>query len=150
MTMKRTIIKLFFLVLFAGTSFTGVHAFDFSSVCGTGQTLYYSILSDSTVSVVYPHLVGTNYYSGYSAPSGSVQIPTTVVRSGVTYSVVAIGNNAFSNCTSLFSMHRTTFSRPPQFRDNHWRQRLHGLQQFDLNSSSRCCDHGWCGYLPRL
>ena len=104
MTMKRTIIKLFFLVLFAGTSFTGVHAFDFSSVCGTGQTLYYSILSDSTVSVVYPHLVGTNYYSGYSAPSGSVQIPTTVVRSGVTYSVVAIGNNAFSNCTSLTNL----------------------------------------------
>ena len=101
MTMKRTIIRLFFLVLFAGSSLTSVLAFDFSSVCSTGQTLYYSYLSDSTVSVVYPNLVGNNYYSGHIAPSGNVQVPATVVRSGITYSVVAIGNNAFSGCTAL-------------------------------------------------
>ena len=101
MTMKRTIIRVLFFVLFLGASLCSVRAFDFSSVCGTGQTLYYSVLSDSTVSVVYPNHVGTSYYSGYTSPSGNVQIPATVSHSGSVYSVVAIGSNAFSGCSGL-------------------------------------------------
>ena len=101
MTMKRTIIRVLFLVLFVGATLSNAHAFDFSSVCSTGQTLYYTILSDSTVSVVYPNHVGTSYYSGYTSPSGSVSIPATVMQGGAVYRVVSIGNNAFSGCSGL-------------------------------------------------
>ena len=90
-----------FLAFFVGASLSHAHAFDFSSVCGTGQTLFYNILSDSTVSVTYPNHVGTSYYSGYTSPSGSIQIPATVSNGGNTYTVVAIGNNAFTGCSGM-------------------------------------------------
>ncbi|MBQ6068326.1 MAG: leucine-rich repeat domain-containing protein [Bacteroidales bacterium] len=61
-------------------------------------------MSDSTVSVVYPNNVGSSYYSGYTAPTGSVQVPSTVTHSGSTYMVVSIGNNAFSGCTGMTSL----------------------------------------------
>ena len=96
--MKKTLL---FLTLFVGATLFNARAFDFSSVCGSGQTLYYDILSDSTVSVVFPNHVGTNYYNGYTTPSGNVQIPTAVTYSGSIYSVVAIGNNAFTGCTGI-------------------------------------------------
>lgn len=100
-TMNRTIIRIFFLILFAGASLSHAYAFDFSSACSTGQTLYYTVLSDSTVSVVYPNNVGTNYYSGYTKPSGTVQVPASVTNGGNTYSVAAIGNNAFYGCNGM-------------------------------------------------
>ena len=99
--MKRTIIRILFLILFAGSSLSHAYAFDFSSACSTGQTLYYTVLSDSTVSVVYPNNVGSNYYSGYTKPSGSVQIPASVTNGSNIYSVVAVGNNAFYECGKL-------------------------------------------------
>ena len=102
--MKRTIIRILFLILFAGSSLSHAYAFDFSSACSTGQTLYYTVLSDSTVSVVYPNNVGTNYYSGYTKPSGSVQIPASVTNGSNIYSVVAIGNNAFYGCNGMTSL----------------------------------------------
>ena len=102
--MKRTIIRVLFFVFFFGTSLSSVHAFDFSSVCTTGQTLYYSVLSDSTVAVVYPNQSGNNYYSGYSMPSGSVVVPAAVSHGGSPYAVVAIGNNAFTGCNGLTGM----------------------------------------------
>lgn len=99
--MKRAILRVLFIVLYVGTSLFNAQAFDFASVCGTGQTLYYNILSDSTVSIDYPNHVGTNYYSGYLMPSGAMQVPSMVTYSGSTYTVVAIDNNAFSSCTAL-------------------------------------------------
>ena len=89
------------MILFAGSSLSHAYAFDFSSVCSTGQTLYYTVLSDSTASVVYPNNVGTNYYSGYTKPSGSVQIPASVTNGSITYTVVAVGNNAFYGCNGM-------------------------------------------------
>ena len=101
MTMKRTIIRVLFLVLYLGAALSNAHAFDFSSVCGSGQTLFYNILSDSTASVVYPNQLGTNYYAGYTSPSGSVQIPSAVTHGGHTYTVIALGNNAFTGCSGM-------------------------------------------------
>ena len=92
------------MILFAGSSLSHAYAFDFSSACSTGQTLYYTVLSDSTVSVVYPNNVGSNYYSGYTKPSGSVQIPASVTNGSNIYSVVAVGNNAFYGCNGMTSL----------------------------------------------
>ena len=48
MEMKKWLVLLFAIVA------NECYAYDFSSVCSTGQTLYYNITSDSTVEVTYP------------------------------------------------------------------------------------------------
>ena len=54
--------------------------------------LYYNTLSDSTVEVTY-RSTGTGNYSDLTA----VTIPETVTYSGITYTVVAIGKQAFAH-----------------------------------------------------
>ena len=59
--------------------------YDFSAVAPTGQTLYYNITSPSTVSVTYPATSSEDYYwSGYTTPTGSLTIPSTVTDGGTT------------------------------------------------------------------
>ena len=74
-------------------------AYDFSAVAPTGQTLYYSITSDSTVGVVRPD----DYYDwiGFPQPTDTLIIPSTVVHAGTTYTVTAICRLAFWCCDSL-------------------------------------------------
>ena len=62
-------------------------AYDFSAVAPTGQTLYYTITSDSTVEV-----------SGDTTLTGALTIPSTVVNGSTTYSVTSIGDSAFFQC----------------------------------------------------
>ena len=69
-------------------------AFDFSQQAPTGQTLYYSV-NGNEASVVNPD------WDYYTKPSGSLQIPSTIEHSGVTYQVTAIGASAFEECTGL-------------------------------------------------
>ncbi len=81
--------------------------FDFSAVSSSGQTLYYKKTSATEVSVVLPTnpSSGTsNYYSGYTKPSGDLVIPQTVTNNGVTYSVTSIGDRAFYGCSGLTSV----------------------------------------------
>ena len=59
-----------------------------------GKTLYYDIISDSTVEVT-----DCNY-----SVSGDVAIPSTVTYNGTTYSVTYIGWSAFEDCSSLTSV----------------------------------------------
>lgn len=81
------------------------YAYDFSSVASTGQTLYYSITSDSTIAVVSPCSVpSNNNWAGFTPPTGSLSIPSTVDYLGVTYSVTAIESGAFWGCSSLTSV----------------------------------------------
>ncbi len=68
-------------------------AYDFSAVAPTGQTLYYTITSDSTVEV-----------SGNTTLTGSLTIPSTVVNGSTTYSVTSIGDSAFFQCSGLTSV----------------------------------------------
>ena len=78
-------------------------AYDFSAVAPTGQTLYYNII-DSTVSVTYP---GSAYWMAYDEnnyPTGSLEIPASVSYNGITYSVTAIGDHAFTGCSTLTSV----------------------------------------------
>jgi hypothetical protein len=83
------------------------YAYNFSAVCGTGQTLYYNITSVSTVEVTYQYWRGWPdggpWSSSYYSPSGYLIIPDSVVFGGTTYRVTSIGVGAF-NCG--YSIHR--------------------------------------------
>ena len=83
-----------------------VYAHSFSAVCPTGQTLYYFILNDSTVSVGFPgnNTVTSVPWGGYTKPVGSLIIPESVIYEGTTYSVKRITYNAFFGCDSLTSV----------------------------------------------
>ena len=90
-----------------------IYAYDFSAVCSTGQTLYYSITNSQnhTVSVVPPMNIFHNSssdshpfyvcYGSYPKPSGNLKIPETVTYNGITYLVTGIGKNAFYGCTHI-------------------------------------------------
>ena len=99
--MKKTIIILLLII----TAFN-TYAYDFSAVCSTGQTLYYNILTDSTVGVTYPNYYWrySDYYWGYSRPVGDLVIPNSILHDNVNYQVVSIENNAFYNCTGIHSL----------------------------------------------
>ena len=56
--------------------------------------IYYDITGSNTVAVTY----ATGSYNSYS---GSVTIPSTVNYNGTHFTVTAIGNRAFSNCSNL-------------------------------------------------
>lgn len=77
-------------------------AYDFSAVAPTGQTLYYRITSDSTVSVDRPDAI--HNWLGFPQPTGTLIIPSTVTHAGTTYTVSAICMSAFWNCDSLASV----------------------------------------------
>ena len=101
--MKKKLLS-FILLLLAGI--TAAYAYDFSAVAPTGQTLYYTITSSGsspTVSLTCPNS-SYPYWSGYTKPTGSLTIPSTVTNGGITYAVTSIGNDAFMWCSDLTSV----------------------------------------------
>ena len=96
-----------FLILLVAAMLTGqVWAkdnYDFSAGCSSGQTLYYKITSNSTVSVTYP---SNNDYSwnGYTKPTGYLAIPSIVTYNNVEFTVTSIGYEAFGRCDGLYSL----------------------------------------------
>ena len=94
--------KILFIALLLASVLQSAWAqdYDFSAVAPSGQTLYYKITDADNryVSVVPP----TGYsWTNFTQPTGSVTIPSSVTNGGTTYSVTAIGNDAFYNCSSL-------------------------------------------------
>ena len=79
-------------------------AYDFSAVAPTGQTLYYTITAPNTVSVTHPATSTSSPWTGYSKPTGSLTIPSSVTDGGTTYSVTAIDDYAFALCSGLTSV----------------------------------------------
>jgi len=82
-------------------------AFDFESQRDEGYTLYFNILDDdedNVVEVTSPVATGNNRWQGHRAPWGELVIPATVEHDGVTYSVVAIADRAFSGCDEITSV----------------------------------------------
>ena len=104
--MKKQKLLLYAILLMAMALPQSIFAYDFSAVAPTGQTLYYDILSSSTVSVACPnindslHFIGGPWY-GFSKPSGALTIPSSVTYGGTTYTVTEIGRLAFAECSSL-------------------------------------------------
>ena len=105
--MKR-LITLLAAVAFAGQAWAKDYDFDFSAVCGTGQTLYYRITSNTepyTVAVTYPvNSENLKFYIDYPEPKGNLVIPAEVENEGVKYKVTKIFGNAFCGCCGLTSV----------------------------------------------
>ena len=85
--------KLLSLVLLLLAGITAAHAYDFSAVASTGQTLYYKYSGSRAVSLV-----------GGSNPTGSLTIPSSVTYGGISYSVADISNYAFQGFSGLTSV----------------------------------------------
>ena len=82
--MKR-LFTILFATMLAGQAWAAtISVFDFSAVCSSGQTLYYKITSDSTVTVTYPYQNNNNCYYN-TQPAGDLEIPNTVTYNEVDY-----------------------------------------------------------------
>lgn len=98
--------KRLFIVLLLGVALP-LWAFDFESQRDEGYTLYFNILDDeeeNVVEVTSPVAMGVNRWQGHQVPWGDLVIPAEVEHDGVTYTVVAIGNRAFSGCEEIVSI----------------------------------------------
>lgn len=97
--------KLLTLTLLLLAGLTSAHAYDFSAVAPSGQTLYYNINnSTATVTLTPPNSYTPYGYSNYTAPSGALTIPSSVTNGGNTYTVTAIGEYALYHCVDLTSV----------------------------------------------
>lgn len=78
-------------------------AFDFEVPQTAGYSLYFNVLDDedNAVEVTCPVPTSNYGWTGRRAPAGVVEIPAQVVSSGITYTVVAIGERAFSGCADI-------------------------------------------------
>jgi len=100
--MKKSIVLITMLLMATALPFRA-HAYDFSAVAPSGQTLYYNI-SGNNVIVTYPGESAFSGYTGYTEPVGNLFIPSTVIHNSVQYTVVAIGSRAFMDCRQLTSV----------------------------------------------
>ena len=96
--------KKILLVMFLFNIVCNAKAFDFSVICNTGQTLYYTITSvaNKTVAVV-PQNASINANGTYydTAPSGELTIPEIVNFNNIDYKVISLGDYVFYNCLYL-------------------------------------------------
>ena len=92
-----------FLIMLCFVGLTNAYAYDFSAVCSTGQTLYYTITDNSNhlVKITCPNSENMNCWTGFTKPSGNISLPESVQFNGVNYRVSAIGNWAFYECSEL-------------------------------------------------
>lgn len=79
---------------------TEVRAYDFTAACPSGQTLFFEIKSNNTVSICCPN--PANGWEGFTdRPTGPITLPSTITYNGITYTVTSIGEKAFLNCVGL-------------------------------------------------
>lgn len=97
--MKRVAIVLAFVALFAFPA----KAYDFALRMSYGDTLFFEVTDAQRfyVSVVAPSAEGPNYYDGHKRPSGVIAVPAEVTFEGQRYTVTAIGERAFSGCSTI-------------------------------------------------
>ena len=135
-------LKFLLLLLLAGLAAQTMNAHDF-----VVNGIYYN-KNGSEATVTYR---GTSYNQYSSEYTGTVNIPSSVTYNGTTYSVTAIGNNAFSYCTGLTSIDIpnsvTTIGFDlgdhPQLGDGDWRLGLQGLLWLDLYRYPQLGDDDW-------
>ena len=92
--MKKTLLIVMSMILSAPS-----WAYDFMATITSGQYLAFTILDSAnhTVEIVRSP-------SSYGNHSGNLVIPTNVTYENITYSVVSIGDKAFSGCSGLTSV----------------------------------------------
>jgi len=97
--MKKFILSIIMVALLGGVAW----AYDFSAGCSSGQTLYYTITSSTSVYrvMVVSYNNGSPYYDSYNYPTGNLTIPSTVTYEGRSYDVTSINANAFYGCNGL-------------------------------------------------
>lgn len=97
-------VKKFFATVLCCLMAGGTWAYDFSMTVTSGQTLYFNII-EGGVEVTYPGTgMPVNGWTGFTRPTGALQIPSSVVNDGTVYPVLAVGQLAFYNCTGLTSV----------------------------------------------
>lgn len=96
-------LKALWVIVLMSVAAVEAKAYDFAVAIGNGDSLFFSITDRNSrhVMVVYPSLVGANYYYGHRQPSGTVVIPGSVAYNGQRYEVTAIGERAFSGCNMM-------------------------------------------------
>ncbi len=98
---KRFLKTLLLLVLLLRVIIVQAQDYSFSIQTSNGQTLFFNILNGSQVQLTHE----SNYSPFYSnKPSGELQIPSSVVHEGATYSVVSIGEKSFWGCDNLVTV----------------------------------------------
>ncbi len=90
---KRTLLVLIVLIVCAAKTFAQDY-YDFGSVNADGKELFYTIISNATVTV---HHAGAGI-------SGDVVVPSTVEYNSKTYTVTRISNSAFRNEKDISSI----------------------------------------------
>ena len=104
--MKRFLLHrkgVFALILALCLGMGTAYAADFSATCSTGQTLYYNIIdvSQHYVELTFPGENDWAPWEGYTKPTGNITLPSSVTYNGVNYTVIAIGDYAFYECSGL-------------------------------------------------
>lgn len=97
----------FFVALMLGVfGFSEAFAYDFSTVCETGQTLYYNIIDDVNhyVELTYPGQYSWSGWNGFDKPVGEIVLSSIVTYNEVEYVVTKIANNTFYYCGGIVSM----------------------------------------------
>ncbi len=100
--MKRLLLIMF--LMSSAITVSAIPNFDFSMVISSGQTLFFKYVTDSTVYITYPVAGYNSRWAGYAKPSGSVDIPNTVIQNGIILRVTSIGIYAFDDCTEITSV----------------------------------------------
>lgn len=104
--MKRALRTALLVLLLSTTEMIKGYAqnFDFSSVCSTGQTLYYKI-TDATnhyVKLTCPGQADYNTcWNGFEKPAGDIVLPNIVHYNGTAFTISSIGDYAFYQCEGL-------------------------------------------------
>ena len=96
--------KGFFALLLALCLGSGTaYAYNFSATCSSGQTLYYNVIDATNhyVEITYPSDDFLTPWDGFTKPTGSITLPSTVTYNSVTYTVKVIGDYAFYECDGL-------------------------------------------------
>ena len=102
--MKTALRAVVLILMLGGFGVIKGYAYDFSAVCSTGQTLYYNITDANNhyVEVTCPGEVG--WPTNFTKPTGELRIPETVIYSGHTYTVTAVGQYSFIYCPDITSV----------------------------------------------
>gem|GEM_PF-1686072 len=109
----KKIFTLLLLICLTGGIFAQNHFYDTEVVDANGNTLYFLLNDDlMTASVTYPNLSSSSPWDGFTKPTGSVVVPSSVDIYGYDYPVTRVDDHAFDGCSGI-----TAITLPPQLTD---------------------------------